>query len=417
MQILMGTEGCGFGPASKLVAIARHLPSATRRFVGDGVAVDFALRNQGAFSSVQTLRPECPQEIKPLIEACDCAIVVMHDGLAFDVVEAGRPLYFFDSLFSFWQLDHDIKDLVGLAREVRRRGMSPMRGQLNVLTRHERMMMSHLIATRSFVQNFVGVEARVGELRQLGVDHVEITGPMVSSEGFVSSENLHVVEQNDSSDWEMLVNLGGFKNFLLDFEHNNAFLLLLERWVLDFIKDDPTCRKIMVCCGAYSSPREVHIGERSVEFTLLSHEVFLRTLARTPVYLCTPGLTALNEAAKMGRFPLLLPEEHFNHICNARALKGTLIGELAVRFEDVLSPYIVPKDAIPAATAILEYTRALLASESDYQRFRTLLNARVTQLRTLPGTSREQGVRELREVFSGPSLQSAINTVLRDLEG
>jgi len=200
----------------------------------------------------------------------------------------------------------------------------------------------------------------------------------------------------------MVVGLGGFQNFYLDFTSHDAYLRLLERWAVDHAGGHGPGWRMLVCSGAYDPPRRVETGTGAVvEFRCLAHRAFLRAVAAARTYLSTPGLTALYEGVLLDRLPLLLPEEHYGHAANVGGLSGTLAGRFALRLEELVAGYTVPDDDMAGTRAIVELTERLLASESGYGRFRRALDRRVEDFRALPEAALRQGLDELRAGLAG----------------
>jgi hypothetical protein len=403
----------GFGSVSKLVAIATVLKAHTTHFVGEGLALDFARRNAGSFTIIEERDVESLPSIRSAIEVADCAFVVRDPDLALWTVKVGRPLFFFDSLFSFWQLGRPLENLVAIAADIRRLDPVPAFALLHSVSPHERVIVAHILANRSFAQQLPGVDERIAALRRLGCDQVCASGPIVDMEALNSA----VVDQSrlvEDRRWELVVNLGGFKNFLLDFETNNAYLRLVERWLGDYLLSHLDCGNVLVCCGAYATGHSVRVGGRSIDFRLLPQADFIRAVAAAPTYLCTPGLTSIHESLILNRLPLLLPEEHYGHLFNVRAFRNTRMAALAVGLDQVIEDYAVPEDDFAGTRAILKFTEGLLESSDTYRRFCAVMNNRVDQFREISRSEQSPAVAEVRALLEGPALETIVAQALQE---
>jgi hypothetical protein len=395
VEILLGAQSCGFGPVSKLAATSRLLAGHRRVFIGDTVAVRFVRNNPDAFDEAYDLDVIGESGLDRLILRADCVISVMNAELLFRARAAGRPALFIDSLLGFWQMRRDLADIAKLAYAVADAPIQVMERRLADLTPHERVLAAHVLASASVVQNFAGAPERVAQLDEVRTTPVRVTGAIISP----AAEPPDGVPRDQ---YDLVINLGGFKNFLLDFNHHNEYLLLMDRWVRDLLTDWPQFERVVVCGGAFERPYEVTCGKRSAQFRLVPQREFLQIVADTPHYLGTPGLTALHEAVRLGRFPMGLPEQHYGHVINLRSLAGLAFGRMAASFTDVDPDYHIPDDDLLGTAAIVEFVRSVLASAERYDLLRTRLNERIERCLGMSSKEREDGVRELRTALDGP---------------
>jgi len=408
MRVLMGAEPNGFGPVAKLAAIARLLPDTCNQFIGTGIALDFARLNRGGFDDV--LPSEALESNPSLIQESDFGIVVMEPDLGFSIFSSGRPFYLFDSLFDFWVLPRGLAPVLAAAREIRRVGAAAGSQIYHSFNIHERKLMAHAFATRSFVQNYPGVAERVEEARSLGVDNIEIVGSMVD---LIETSAASKAPAGDG--WEMLVNLGGVQNFAISFNHNDHYIDLVESWTRRFLARESSCRKITLCCGRYRQPSEERIGQGVLRRELLPHDRFIAEVRRTDLYLSAPGRTAIHEAFQLRRLPLLLPEQHCNQLQNLQALRGTLIGDNALQLEKILEDYQVPEDDVLGTRMIIERTEEIASSSRLYERFDRELSQRVEWMRGLGEREREAALTELEPLMSGTDLSTVLRKVMAEM--
>ncbi|MGI5506232.1 hypothetical protein [Lentzea sp. CA-135723] len=403
MRILASAQACGFGPVSKLVAVSTALGPGTVDFVGQGVALDFARRNADRFGRVLFCDTAKPELVRPHLAETDVVISVMDADLVFWAVREGRPVLLFDSLLGFWDNTRGMPGLARAAEVVRTGDLASAQAAYEELGPHERILLAHLLATRSFVQNFPGVPARVAELAAVGADHVDLCGPIVDVDAL--HQALSAGPPDDPAD--LLVNLGGFKNFYLDYDSHNAYLDLMRRWVLD-LAAEADLEHIVVCCGGFAKAETVVVNQTRVDFTFLPHDEFLRHLAFTPSYAVPPSLTSLHEAVLTRRMPLLLPEQHYGHVVNRRMLGDIAVGRHAAAFTDVGPRFEVAEDDFEGTRQLDELTREVMRDDQGYQEVRALLDARLAAYRATTPEQRDAAVDELGGLLDGIPLEVAL---------
>ncbi|MFV2119661.1 alpha/beta fold hydrolase [Streptomyces sp. Act-28] len=412
MRIVMGAQNCGFGPAAELVAVSRLLHGHERVFVGSGVAAVFARRNPDAFDITRTtdgMPPETADAVTDeLVGDCDQVVSVMDADLVLRAVVAGRPVIMVDSLFGFWRVRRPLERIHELCARLPRSTPDAARRHLADLSPHEHIVAAHLLATHSVVQNFPGVARRAAQLAALGGGFTaRPVGPLVDVEG------LRAVERDAVPTHDLLIDIGGFKNFLLDFDVHNDYLLLLRRWLPDLLRDWPRFRRVLVCGGPFGGHRQraVSVAGRRADCRLVRQRDLLQTVATTPYHLLAPGLTALHEALALGRLPLAMHEQHVAHVFTVRSLAGTLFGRSAGRFADVLPHHAVPEDDLAGTIALVEAAARVREDDTLYARFRRTFNERIEHYVALTPAQRRHGVEELRELLDG----EPVRTVLRGI--
>ncbi|MFD0448791.1 hypothetical protein ACFQ10_50840 [Streptomyces indonesiensis] len=324
----------------------------------------------------------------------------MDAELVFWAVRADVPVLFFDSLLSFWLTERSIEELAARAQLVRWSDDETARFVFDTLTPHERILLAHLLATRSYAQNFPGVAARIDSLTRTGASHIQLCGPIVDRGALEAELSASAPDRVP----DLLINLGGFQNFFLDYESHNAYLDLLHRWVTELAAAQPELRRVLVCGGAFREPVTETHGGVEIEYTMLPHKDFLRHLAHAPLYAVPPSLTSLHEAVILRKLPLLLPEQHYGHVTNLRALRGTAIGDNAASLIDLGTRFEVPEDDLEGTRALDRLTRELLSDEAEYRAFADYLNKRLADYRQLTNQERDAAVDELGGLLGGPAL-------------
>ncbi|MEU7136541.1 hypothetical protein [Streptomyces sp. NPDC046261] len=420
MRIVMGAQNCGFGPAAELVAVSRLLRGHERIFVGDGVAAAFARRHADAFDEIHEITGAsgtagtASAAIDGLVKESDQVVSVMDADLVVRSVVTDRPVVMVDSLLSFWQVGRPLAHIRDLCASMPRRSFAAADRHLGTLSPHERVIAAHLLATHSVVQNFPGVTHRTAELADAGggagpVTHV--TGSVIDVEGLRVLRDLPRVAEPE---YDLLINVGGFKNFLLDFDVNNDYLRLLHRWVADLLRDWRRFTHVLVCGGPFGAHREqtVTAAGRKADYRFVRQRALLRHVASTPHYLLAPGLTALHESIALAQLPLAIHEQHYAHVFTVRQLDGTLFGRMASRFADVLPHHRISEDDFAGTADLVRIAGRIREDDELYARFRRTFNERIEHYLSLTPAQREQGVKELRGVLDGDPISAVMARII-----
>jgi len=344
-----------------------------------------------------------------LLRGSDHVISVMDAELVIRSVVARRPVTMVDSLFSFWQLTRPLSAIHERCATMPRSGLAAAEQHLTGLSPHERVVAAHLLATHSVVQNFPGVTERAAEFAALG------TGPRMHRTGsIVDVEGLRSAARAVEPEHDLLVNVGGFKNFLLDFDVNDDYLRLLHRWLPDLLRDWPRFRRVLVCGGPFGEGRErtLSAGGGTADCRLLRQRELLRVAASTPDYLMAPGLTALHESIALGRLPLAIHEQHYAHVFTMRALDGTWFGRSGGRFADVVPGHPLPEDDFAGTAALVELAGRVRKDEELYARYRRTFNERIEHYVSLTPSQRRHGVEELGRLLGGAPVHAVMAGIL-----
>jgi hypothetical protein len=152
---------------------------------------------------------------------------------------------------------------------------------------------------------------------------------------------------------------------LLDFDVNNDYLRLLDRWI-------------------WSAPN----------------------------YLLVPGLTALHESMALGQLPLAIHEQHYAHIFTMRLLDGTLFGQNVGRFADILPDHPIPEDDFAGTAALVKIAGRVREDDELYAKFRKIFNERIEKYISLTPEQRQHGVEELRNLLHGEPIHSVMARII-----
>lgn len=406
-RVVLACEPNGFGPVSKLTAIANLLEGAERIFVGDAGAYDFARQNAGSYEQFFTTGEFWSRRDE--FRSCDFAMTVMEPDITYGLLEIDLPVYLFDSLIEFWVLPNGVLPLVQAAREIRSQSPAAARTIYESFSIHERKVLAHMLATRSYAQNFPGVPERIAEIRRHGGREITLLGSIID---LASSSKVETKVPSGTS-WSMLINLGGVQNFAIEFRRNDYIIDLMERWAEVFLRSNPTCREITLCCGRYGAPERRRVGQGELICHFVPHDEFIDMMSRADVLLSAAGRTTLHEAVQIRKLPLLLPEIHYNQYCNIRSLAGTEFGRLAVSLADVVDLGAMPDDDVKGTELIIEQTKRILHSQELFDRFDRILRSRVKTVRGLEAAKKQRIIDEFSRSLSGEGFAETVRSLTR----
>jgi hypothetical protein len=250
------------------------------------------------------------------------------------------------------------------------------------------------------------VRKRIDALAKVGADHVRLCGPIIDRSALAGA----LAEPPPQDVGQLLINLGGFKNFFLDYRTNNAYLHLIERWLRELVSADRDLEVVDVCGGAFTDAETIEVAGRRIRLRFLPQRDFMRYLAHTPHYAAPASITSLQEAVIAERMPLLLPEQHYGHVVNLRMLADTAIGRMASSFLLISPQLTVTEDDLIGTRELDRHARALVSNDIEYRRFRSHLDGRLADYRGLRDEFRRAAVAELSELLDGPPIAELLQS-------
>ncbi|RUU32395.1 hypothetical protein [Mesorhizobium sp. M6A.T.Ce.TU.016.01.1.1] len=394
MHVLTSAQPFGFGPAAKLVGLVGHLAPLPVTFVGRGIALRFVRLNDEHFTTIAEY-DLANSDVRGLVAGCAVAISVMEPNLVFACVRAGRPVHFFDSLFGFWQTERSLEELSQIASVVRAGSDIEAEQAFRALPVHQAMLVSHLIATGSYVQTLPGVAERTAMLARLGVETITATGPMIDVDRL-----RRLGSKAPTSSRTLLVNLGGFTNTFLDYERRGSYINIILRWLIASAESNWEYDEILVCSGAFAEPYQKIVNKTLFRVGMLPHVELLDMLATRPVYLAAPGLTSLHEAVPLCVPVMLLPDAHYGHTHNRRSLGGTQLARHASTFSDLGLATDIPDADLEGTRALAEVAAAIDRDASLFQQFAAYMDDRLASFRSMTPNESDRFVHELAALLS-----------------
>jgi hypothetical protein len=289
--LVLCAQPYGYGPVSKLLALAGRLQSTgiPLVFVGAGITLELAARSASLFARVLDAGPGSA-DAREAIAGAAGVVSVMDREYSVLATDLGRPLYVVDSLY--W-----------------------MRATLPPAFRGARI---------HWAQDFDGVGMVPGR-----GENVRITGPLLPP---------------GLPRWRggarLVVNLGGGRSPFASAPDNAAYW----RFVLGGLREsDIGARyrgRILVLGGeqCLAFVRAEGLGE-GFEVATLPHAAALEAFAGAAMVLSSPGLTTSLECFRMGVPVRYLPPQNYSQWCILRSLRRHGAADHAFHWEDMGEGY------------------------------------------------------------------------------
>jgi hypothetical protein len=281
----------GYGPVSKLLALAARLQSTgiPLVFAGYGITLELAARSAGLFARVLDATP-VSAEAREAIAGAAAVVSVMDREYSALATELGCPLYVVDSLY--W-----------------------MRATLPPAFRGARI---------HWVQDFDGVGTVPGRAA-----NVRVTGPL-----------LPPVLPCWRGGPRLVVNLGGGRSPFASAPDNAAYW----RFVLGGLRDSELgarYRGRILVLGGEQCLAVVRAEGLDGGFGLatLPHAAALEAFAGSAMVLSSPGLTTSLECFRMGVPVRYLPPQNYSQWCILRSLRRHGAADHAFHWEDTGERY------------------------------------------------------------------------------
>lgn len=302
MRVLTTAEPFGFGPVSKLRAVARALRHRgwTPDFVGSGSAFEYASGERDTFARVDELAgPEALATLDPA--PYGLAVSVMDPFLAVWARQHGVPCVYVDSLFWFWGWsDEDELDAAWARTMERGHSLREVLAAVAGLSMPAAEYIGHRAAGISCVQKTLSTERTALELRHLGA--------VVPTDAIIDLSNSQECVRDG---W--VASLSGLLNPLIDKD-------LATRWaaaslaLIDAAFDAAGLGKETVRLTGNRAILNA-LGEVPERFQLAagSASEVLQLFNSAKACLTPPGLTTMLESLGHGCPVIPLPPQHYGH--------------------------------------------------------------------------------------------------------
>lgn len=327
MNIVASAFPFGYGPASKMLVIAKQLHSSTAQhnvdFVGSDIALMFAEQNAQYYANTY------PFDNIDNLDALkyDLAICVMNHYFTIWAYLHGIPTIFIDSLFWFWEWDN--KSRLSIADdfiEEIRKGMTFSEAMIKAqdFNSHELKYVAYRLADTVMTQDFI--ENQNDNKHHMIRDSIARTriGPIVDTSYNVSQK----LNKND-----VLISLSGAYSPLNREPQALAYAELVLIALDDFINSQPEGINIIMSVNP-DMAKKISPRSKRVRLTSLSHDNFLQQLAKSKILFAPAGVTTIYESIYYNVPIIFLPEQHDGHYKNY--LRLTNNGAFADIFPNLL---------------------------------------------------------------------------------
>jgi hypothetical protein len=295
------SEAWGYGPASKLLAVARCIP-ATRSARVSGSARVFAQLNSSEYDEVVDVGNPLGILEKPL--EADHLLNVMDPCAALMAARSGVPSTYVDSLSWFWQWDaQDFRALRREADTLRRMPLPDLRAALRTADWHRMVPLAYLWSDQVFVQRIGPPDPRMAVFGDLVRTCSAITDPQLTAAGTNKTGGL--------------VSLSGGVSHVASVRHAETYATLAGT-LLRGTDEEAGLSQALVHPEAVPAADGAELRLTSS----LSHRELRAAMEKSCFILAPAGLTTALEAAASGTALGFLPEQHGGHLANARLLDG-----------------------------------------------------------------------------------------------
>lgn len=262
-KIVFTAQAFGFGPVSKMLAVAENVRDVRKIFFGSGVALDLAKLHH--FDEIYELTYSDSSKILGLLNEARLFINLMNFPLSHLAKLARCPYFLIDSLLWFWpRLPEGVRE-----------------------------------ADVYFAQNFFkSVENKINEY---GLTNARLIGPIIS-ESFCRKEKVA----------QAVINFGGIENPHVEIGKNSNYPFIMLDVLLPLLKENfsqilVTGRKrIMELC------REKYGQNGNIRFEMLGQKAMVEELYRSEALFTAPGIQTFYDAADKLPIFCLLPQNNSN---------------------------------------------------------------------------------------------------------
>lgn len=300
-RILASAEAYGYGPSSKLRAVARELTLRGHRvdFVGQGVAAEYARAEGDVFASVRSVDSMLALgDISP--RNYDATVSVMDPHLAAWSQLCDLPCIYVDSLYWFWQWNDDFTTVVADWESVRR--TADVAGALAFFDRLPMMSaqyIAHLASDVTCAQRTPSTNSRADVFADMGT--------VVVVDGIVDTS---YAAPREPTTW--LACMSGLINPLTPVDAATSWLRSAAQLIDQAARQAGLADTPIVMTGNHTVLSQCALPSRFVSKPR-NHADVLRAFNDAYACMTPPGLTTMLEAVSYGVPLLLLPEQHYGH--------------------------------------------------------------------------------------------------------
>jgi len=316
-MILFFARDRGYGPIAKAISIARLLPNEKKMFLGIGNTLNLAIQ-ENVFDNVVNIQDADKSKIQETIKKCKYCISVMEQDLALLCYNNNVNYFFFDSLFGFWLSDNDI-----IVLDKTQKAKSTIK--LTDYTSHEKKLIAHQKAKKSFIQNFYGVYERFNRLK-IYLPNSFITTAQVSK--------FEKLKEKPETYKTLLFNLGGLVNSKSNIE--KTYYSFIKSLLIKFLKDDSNYINQIIITSGYAEGYQNLIIKDNLRFChlLFNNRDFQTAVRKSSIFISAPGLTTIMESITLNKQLFLMFEQHASHFYNISVLRKSPFKKCIISLSD-----------------------------------------------------------------------------------
>lgn len=326
MKIVASAFPFGYGPASKLLVIAKQLrnsdSSTSIDFVGYDIALSFAQQNSQYYN--QIIPFDDIKKVDPY--QYDLAISVMNPYLIIWAYLNDIQTIYIDSLFWFWEWDsRRLKIADDLLEKIRDKNavFSEILTLIKPLNSHELKYVAYQLSTHNLTQSFAETKQKDAKNNIKARVNRKAIGPIVDI-----NHIKHGVKRNN-----VLISLAGTYSPLNREQEALLYADLALAALDDFVNKLPDEIDVVMTVNP-DLVDKITPSNKRIKVTSLSHDEFLENLNTAKLLFAPAGVTTIYESAYYDVPIFFLPEQHDGHYKNYARL--TRDGEHGAIFPNLL---------------------------------------------------------------------------------
>jgi len=304
-RLVCVASGFGYGPVSKLLAVAKPLKTLGYElcFVGQGPALELA--EHFPFDQVLVREDTSdPNGVEQDLKGANGIVNVLEPRFGALAQRLSLPHFYIDSLFWMWnRLDPRTAD-----------------------------------ADIYFIQNFPGVQAKVDQWRAW-MRNPHIVGPVVDMPG---SQRAHQARTGPST---LVINFGGLESQSVRLDQALVYPYTLVSLLLPILDVADCPYESIIFTGNHRAmahlDRQFPERPSNLHFVHLSHESFVSLVRSSRHVLTSPGLTTAYEAFLLNVPVRFLPPQNYSQTLMLDYYRQAGLSDVSLHWKDLYPEYDV----------------------------------------------------------------------------
>lgn len=367
IKIICSAQSFGYGPCSKLVTFVKHIreiyqDSVKIDFIGDDVALMYALQNAGCFNNIFEYQGEYPNA-----KEYDLVISSMNPYTAIWGWFNRKKIIYIDSLYWFW--DWKMKNFQYIQEIIKElRSANNINGVWSILKEiddHHLQYIAHRLSSVSCIQKIYSSrkENLKDSFRKNIITHE--VGPIICAS----------YKQKANKRNKILISLGGLYSPLNGPKETLRYVNFVLNLIDDFVELLPKDIEVILTTNLEITS---HINSKIERLTItsLNNQQFLKTLNEAIVTITPPSITTIYESLFYNVPLIFLPEQHDGHFPNFLRLSSGKItlSKLRKIFPELLFNTRLKRTARRDADAEILYIQSFIKKFSSSSSNPTILS-------------------------------------------